>query len=433
MPDDNNSDQSVSGGDHDVTDGNVEPDNTENESGSAEEEWPADTEIGKAEPDSSSMQPPVLNIIAHRNGNMVYGVFFAGKDATIEFETLSGTRNSDVSGGDTMSTVNELIYMIGDRTYSVPVVDGRAVVSVPQNVNGKITFYCVDENGSQSVPIEEYVVSENYLPEIATAIQKDKDGNSYVRVIIEDSSELLSGIREYGYTLDGEVLDPEMNEEEAQWVNLNESFRTLAGFSFDVPLDDLKEHELTVTATDFVGNIAEQTFSVSALPANVINVVMPTNFSMVMFGTDRKEGGLIQGQDIVLCNKSNFPVKVTLKKSKVNLFSEKDELGRRKDCDLTLGLLQAGEDEMSVDLPKGETQDIMSFTLDKAREETDAAALLDESSVNTRLGAVKSPDYALMRVYGSVSQAGWQNGDLNVSFIYTFEKTNDILPQDGQE
>lgn len=429
IPDDNDSvsdgnmDSDVSDGDSSVSGGDENEDSWDHIDGSVDENG-QDDDL-EEDKNNSLSQLPVLNLLSYNNGSLVNDVFFAGKDAEIIFEALSlpETNYDQVSGGDAASYISEMIYSIGEDTYTVQVKDGKAVVSLPQNISGKLTAYCKDANGRKSIITELFVVAENNLPEIVTETQKDSEGNSYVRISIEDKGELFSGIREYGCIFDGNVLDPGVNEDEVKWTELTDDFQALTGLSFNVPLEDRKEHEMTVTATDFAGNVAEQTFVVSALPGGIINVVMPTSFSMVMIGAESEGGGVVQGQDIVLCNKSSFPVKVTVKQTKVNLVSEQDEFGKIKNCDLTLGLLQAGMDEMSLPLPKGEAHDVLTFTLAEASEGTDPAALLDQAGKFSRLGVIKTPDYAAMRIYGSVSQANWQKDDLKVSLIYTFEKT----------
>lgn len=430
MPEEDISSGNMGPEDGDISAGDNRP-GGEDISGNENRPSDDDTDDGlEEEGDTETYKPtdPRLEIFSRNGGSLVDDIFVAGTGA---FYELAVSGSVQVSGGDACD-VQSVVCRIGDTEYTAEVRNGMARFDVPENISAVLEMYCMDETGAVSPLVEEYIISESNLPQLEAGVEWREDNAAFVKVSVKDSGEIQSGIRQYSCTLDGSPVEIGNGGEKTEWMGLTENIQSIAGVEFELPLTDKENHELVVTAVDYAGNMAQETFEVTAA-RDIISVVVPTSFDITLYkGYGEGAEAYVQGDDIVLCNKSDFPVEVSVKQLKINTKSKEDEKGRKKSLNLNLGLLQAGQEEKSIPVADGDNAGVLTFTLAEGREDTDSRQLLSKASEESRVGLIKTPDYAAVRMYGSASYADWKDGDLNVKIVFDFTKAADELTKKSE-
>ena len=348
---------------------------------------------------------------------------------------ISGSVSIDASqkkAEERTQTVTETVHEVK----TVKVTEGTAQIEVPETVNGQMEISYADEAGEEISLLKEYVIAEQQAPDI-TYERTETDEEQGIHVVIADDGGISSGIGEYQCIVDGE-------EAEASEVSVLENAKLANGeqvstaLEFDVLLEE-GTHQIVLSAKDQTGNEAYQEFNITIVSDEVISVVLPTSVGIAMMPYEIENQ--IFGDDIVVCNRSEFPVDVHVSKAEVvvdhtpveasvyQLVLAEQKIGDEvyqletlpKECDVILQLLTVDEDTQSFRLKEGIKDDIVDFSLDKANEKTDVDALFAVQDA----GEVLSPDYAIVNLRGTLSPAAWQDGDLKVRLVFNFEKAKE--------
>lgn len=367
--------------------------------------------------DNESEDMPQLSIISRNGGELNEGVFFAVSGAWYEV-AVSGEK--DVSGGDNLQNPSGTVfYQMNEQKYTAEIKDGKAIVTLPDQAEGQLLIWC-DQNQEE---LSEYIVVEQEAPEVTSTVVEGEEHLSYAEVVIAETGEIVSGIKEYSFLLDGESIDLQPMEDNAVTLDAEWGEWSPSQLTFSLPLMDMKEHELKVYAQDYAGNVTEEVYQVMAEPQGVVSVVLPTSFDISMYPAG-EEPGTIKSSDIIICNKSVFPINVVVKTTTVNIDSDKDTEGKEKNCDINLELLEAEQEKKTVMLQEGEQSDLMTFRLETVSLKTDPDELLTQAAEKKHLKLIHSDDYAAMRLTGSMSAADWKDGDLKVKIVFDFKRAD---------
>lgn len=377
---------------------------------------------------------PKIEISQRTAGYSMGGTFFSLGNSVYEIQV---SEESDTQ-------IQQLYCEIGAEKQMVPVENGTAQITVPENVNGLMKIGYLDE---QDQPVElhtEYVISEKNAPQI-TYERLDTEDGQYAHVIIEESGEIKSGINEYECAVDGAEAVV-MNQGIVKSAVLASGASVPVRLEFDVPLDGEELHSFTVNVSDYTGNVSTVDFNMVALSKDVISVVLPTSFYIGV--CPMEETDQIYSQDIVICNKSEFPIDVNVVKTAVDidqtieegstyqtqvttgsgsqavldLHKEAEQTG--KHCQLKMQLLTAYQEKKEFLLNEGLTENITSFRLSEGWEGTDSQQLLAMDGVDH----VETPDYAIINLRGTLEQQTaeyWRDGDLKVEIVFEFRKASE--------
>ena len=331
------------------------------------------------------------------------------------------------------SSVKELNYQIGGISDTVTVKDGFAVIEVPDTISDHLEIFCIDPNQNKVVIGSEYVVNENIAPTVHYK-KIEKDGKFYALVNIEDHGDIISGLMDCSVYMDGNFIDTSESSV-LETTTLFGEYEVITSRQYTILLENGNAHNFKVTAKDYTGNTITENFSFEKDQKEIVNVVLPTSFNILVLPDD--QGNQLYGEDIVLCNKSSFPVQVDVTSAQVQVdhsiqnpaidFQTNSGVGspiQNKDFDLSLQLLQADNLKKTIRLPEGNTQDVASFVLSGKNPATDFQTL-QKSQVNK----IDSPDYAVLNIRGTIDQNMkycWKNDDLHVKIVFRFNKLSEI-------
>ena len=363
--------------------------------------------------------------IDRTKGSNIGNIFFAEKDSQyiVRFSPES--------------TVNELNYQIGTIFGTVPVKGGFAVIEIPDNVSDYIEIFCTDQSQNKKVLCSGYVVNENAAPTVHYK-KIEKDGKSYAIVTINDYGNVISGLSNCTVCMDGDFIN-ESESSVLEKVSLFDEYEVESSRQYTILLENGKIHNFEVTARDYAGNSVKENFSfemedLETKDREIVNVVLPTSFNILVL-PDAEENQLY-GEDIVLCNKSDFPVQVDVTSAQVQIdhsipddtFPQMNpdigDSALNKNFDLSLQLLQADRPVKSIKLSEGNTDNVASFVLSEQNSATDFEALQ-----KSKISEVDSPDYAVLNIRGTIDQNTknyWKNDDLHVKIVFQFNKLGEV-------
>jgi hypothetical protein len=256
------------------------------------------------------------------------------------------------------------------------------------------------------------VVNECEAPKLLWEVNPD-DSNE-IFIYMEESGEVRSGIGEIQVWSDGEkVLLDEYKSVETGLLSTGKNVVVLAEGILRLPIGD---HEIEVAVSDNAGNIAMETFAVEIRPDDLINVVLPTTFYLGIqpYGEGDRQ---IYSEDIVVENKSDFPIDVDVRSVDVWVNKEIPEDAIRT------GAMETGTDTV-YDLTSVEKTCNLNMYSEWGEEERNydlqegANTGFDEMVVETNSSATISFSGSL----GENSATLWRDGDLRITVLFTFAK-----------
>ncbi len=150
-----------------------------------------------------------------------------------------------------------------------------------------------------------------------------------------------------------------------------------------------------------------------------IQVVLPTDFVVLMYEEPGKEGVQIQSQDIVLVNRSDFSVNIKVKEITYEI-EEGVEWGTNNWLQLNVKEFQ--KEEYTVPC-LGQSFVPFHISLDKKREETNVENLMSAAEAWNPVGEVNSADYSILRLEGAIDSISDLKGkDVEVGIVFEFER-----------
>ncbi|MCM1106126.1 MAG: hypothetical protein NC355_04195 [Blautia sp.] len=403
------------------------------ESGASEEEEDTEGEEGSEEEEPEEEEPvpgPQMEVVSREGGYYMGNTFFAMSTAVYELTVDA-------------ATVSALFCDLNGEVFELPLSNGYASFTLPEIYNGAIRFYTLGLDGSVTAEMTEYVIAEKTVPSLDyTNVTSPTDGTSAVRVYLEDTGEIISGLNNIECMVDG-LSYTEYTPNAFGRVLLCSGEEVVSGVSFDIPLQDDEIHTVEIVAADNAGNILEQSFRVHASQMDVVSVVLPTSFAMTIF--PYASNGNIWGEDIVVANQSEFPVEVMLKSTQIdidhtlpenkiikssvpvgNALEQPIDLTQQpdnniKDAKLNLNLKMFGEENSVLELQEGYSMPGTRFVLEPGNPDTDAAALQNDPNEKS----VISGDYAIVNIRGMIAEGSeymWKDGDIAVALTFTFRR-----------
>lgn len=363
-----------------------------------------------------------IMVVGRNNGSFEQDVFFADKDASYEIQIpLSDEeKDADVS----------IIVKIGESEQEIPVAGEKVCFPIETGQEGYLEIFC-DDAGHEGKVLPDYIVAEETPPVVSYAELESENGEDMV-VSIRDDGEIVSGIRNYEVLLDGETLEgcKEVKTEK----KLPNGTSIYDKVEITIPAGAETGHELSVAAEDQCGNLAEKSISlderedkapqgkenkeqnsIDSQQENIddVFVVVPTDVELKLFTGPNLVKDNVQSQDIMVINKSKFPVQVKVSQIQYEI-KRKD---KKVPSDLSVIVRQYEKKEQIRDLGK---KDSIPFYMElaAAREETDAQELLKKAAEWNPTGSVISPDYGVLRLKGTATQSG----KASVSMVFEFEK-----------
>lgn len=350
------------------------------------------------------------------NGNYERGIFFAGANACYEVNIQD---SSTVSSGNADLHRQEMIcFHIGDTETEVPIVNGKASLPIERGQEGWLEISGSDVSGNAVSELRDYIISEDSLPVISYEVLRDAEQHS-VRLVIEETGGIISGVRNYQCFLDGKTVVVEKVQREEK--ELGNGALVCYKVWFEIPLGDMEGHELVVRAEDNCSNQAEKVILTDGIQKDGISVVLPTDISLMMFNGAENIEGSIQSQDIVLINKSAFPVGVKVNQIAYEIEESEEE---QKECQLAVRIREYNKEESCVAISENEGMEPVFLQLEEGRESTDAKALLQKAAEWNPIGSVLSPDYGVLRLEGTLGKGNWRDGDVKVNVVFEFERVN---------
>lgn len=333
-------------------------------------------------------------------------------------------------------------YQVGALDERVSIENNTAAVTLSAGAGEHLQIWYGDGEG-EHLFLEAYLVIEQQAPEIFYERITKEDGSQYAHIIITESGENLSGIRECQFTVDGEAYVPdEITVSGTCAMPGGEEVPVLQ--EADIPLEGHETHEIQARIWDNAGNPALKTFTMKALPEGVISVVLPTSFRIAIRPYEKGENEQIYSDDVVICNKSVFPVDVEVASAEVEINHAApwgEVLTKRvetdggedpdvldldqgtevllKDCQIRFKLRQAEEETLLLPLSEGLNGSVARFSLKAGQEGTNLQELMGQRYAET----VRSADYAIMNICGNLSEDSgdlWRSGDLRVRLVFRF-------------
>lgn len=154
----------------------------------------------------------------------------------------------------------------------------------------------------------------------------------------------------------------------------------------------------------------------------IIKVVLPTNFAVLMYEEPGVEGMYIQSQDILVINKSNCPVNVKVKDIKYEVTEKM--MRSTESNELNVLIKEFQKEEYSVSFME-ENFTPFYISLDEERAETNAEQLLKKAEGWNPIGPVQNPDYSILRLSGMISDANIREQDVEIGIVFEFERAQD--------
>ncbi len=157
----------------------------------------------------------------------------------------------------------------------------------------------------------------------------------------------------------------------------------------------------------------------------VVEVLLPTEFTVLLYKEPGEDVMKLESQDILLINKSGFPVNVKVKDIKCTIKENTEETG--EDNCLFLRVKEFQKDEYVVPYERG---NFIPFYigLDETGTETDEQQLMKEAEGWNPVGAVESADYSILRLEGKIGNDKLREEDIEVGIVFEFEAA-----QEGKE
>lgn len=404
------------------------------------EEELAEEEVEEVEvlPEEESLLEPEAGSVAVQRvgGYAMGGTFFAMGESSYRLVLAEGEDAQRLG-------ISEVIYQYGEETGVAAVVDGVVDIPIPETVNEELQVYYYNANEEPVLLFSEYVVNELDAP-LINYERVDKNDIQYLHVTMVEQGEVKSGISEAQIMVDGEIAQlPLSNVLKSVELASGQSVPTI--LEYNVELGSGEEHEFEITACDYAGNMNKKEFSMSAVSTEVVSVVLPTTFKINILPYE--EDWQVIGEDITICNCSDFPINVSIDRTYVEVnkiptdvkfveqqldisaddseqcYDLNEYTTGEKNCDLRLDLALNGEQTLSYAIPEGNGEFLTSFELAQHMEDTDVEELKQMAYERE----VTSSDYACVRLRGYLekgSEALWAGGDLKVTLVFNFSKVS---------
>ncbi len=381
-----------------------------------------DGHVSPTAPDNKSD----ITVVGRKNGSFEQDVFFAGKDASYELQV------SSLRHGENRESI---IVEIGDERQEVSVSGGRAEFPIEPGREGYMKILDGDgDEEDEEGELADYIIAEE-IPPVISCAKLERSNSEEMVVSFRDEGEIVSGIQSYEVLLDGAALE-NCTEVKTEKV-LQNGASIYNKVELTIPIGGRDGHELSVTVKDQCGNLAEKIIELGEEDEDVsrekekkeeisvddqqdlsddVLVIVPTDITMKLFTGPNMVEGNIQSQDIMVINKSEFPVRVTASKIRYGVKDGHKEIP----CELSARVRQYKKGEQVYDLRK---KDNAPFSLELAagRKKTDAQGLLNEAAKWNPTGSVESPDYGVLRLEGTAAQSG----KASVGIVFEFEKMDD--------
>lgn len=335
-------------------------------------------------------------------------------------------------------------YQAGALEETAPIVDNTAAVTLSTGAGDHLQMWYATGEG-ENLFLEAYVVIEQQAPEISYERITREDGKQYAHIIVMDAGENLSGIKECQFTVDGQAYIPE-EITQLEMHAMPGGAEVPVKQEVDIPLEGHETHEIQAEILDNAGNPTLEIFSMKALPEGVVSVVLPTSFRIAIRPYEIGENVQIYSDDVVICNKSEFPVdvevssveveinhatpegKIVTKRVPVSEGGSSDVLDLTesmevpmKDCKINFKLREAGKEPLLLLLAEGNNEDVARFTLEAGQEGTNSQELMGQRYVDM----VASSDYAIINICGDLSEGSgdlWRSEDLVVRLVFQFHR-----------
>lgn len=346
-------------------------------------------------------------------------------------------------------------YKAGALEETISIADNIAMITLSAGTGDHLQMWYGDGE-TENLFLEAYLVIERQAPEISYKRITKEDGKQYAHVIIAESGDNLSGLMECQFMVDGEAYIPE--------ETVTSGMHAMPGGEevpvrqeVDIPLEGHETHEIQAEILDNAGNSLLKTFSMKALPEGVTSVILPTSFRIAIRPYETGENEQIYSDDVVICNKSDFPVDVEVSSAEVEInhaapwgeivtkrvetngegnsdvldLAEGTEVPL-KDCKINFKLRQMGKESLLLPLKEGMNETVASFSLEAGQEGTNLQELMGKRYVD----AVNSPDYAIINICGDLSEGSgdlWRSEDLMVRLVFKFHRQELMEEQEEPE
>lgn len=335
-------------------------------------------------------------------------------------------------------------YKAGALEDRASIADNAATVTLSVGAGDQLQMWYGDGE-TENLFLEAYLVIEQQAPEVSYKRITKEDGKQYARVTVTESGENLSGIKECSFLVDGEAYVPEETAT-SEMHAMPGGEEVPVRQEVDIPLEGHETHEIQADIVDNAGNSASETFSVKALPEGVVSVILPTSFRIAIRPYEVGENEQIYSDDVVICNKSGFPVdvevssadveinhaapwgEIVMKRVEVNEGEDSDALDLSegaevplKDCRINFKLRQSGKEPLLLPLEEGTNEAVTRFSLEAGQEGTNPQELMGRRYMDT----VGSSDYAIFNICGDLNEGSgdlWRSEDLVVRLVFKFHR-----------
>lgn len=387
---------------------------TESEEESESEEETEDTEMAET---------PQIRLVSRSGGFYQSNVYYASMDVSYRIEASVAEKENTV--------LPELCYKWGELEGTAEWSDQAADIVLSGERAGFVNIYYVGKDGEKISLVSEYVVSEHTAPQIAVNELQTEAGKR-LHVTIAENGNVRSGIGEYQCFADGEAVEIADAVVTGSGESADGTVVPMT-IEFDLVPADNEEHIYEIDAADVIGNLSVESYGARRAVVeseaedvededDIVIVTLPTTFAIPIYAMENQEQ--IRGENIVIQNRSSFPVDV--KVTNVNVKSA-DTFG----ADMSLAVFEDGGVKRQIALNRGDNNDIVSFVLGEKETEESREALCDDYGKEN----VRSGDYALLSVRGDLRENGldnWQDGDLIVNLVFSFDKAEEDAAE-GQE
>lgn len=376
------------------------------------------------------------------------GTFAAGTICSTEPIVYSIRFNGGVQEGAYVR------YRAGELEQSIPIVDNAATVTLSGGAGDHLQMWYV-EGETENLFLETYMVIEQQAPEISYKRVTKEDGKQYARVSITESGENMSGIKECSFMVDGVAyISDEISTLEVHAMPGGEEVPVRQ--EVDILLEGQGDHEIRAEIFDNAGNPASVVFSMKGLPEGVASVILPTSFRIAIRPYEVGKNEQIYSDDVVICNKSDFPVEVEVssievevnhvapwgeivtKRVEVNGEQSADVLDLEegteaplKDCVVNFKLRQFEKEPLILPLVEGNNESVTRFSLEAGEEGTNPQELMGQRYADT----VRSSDYAIINICGDLGEGSedlWRSEDLVVRLVFKFHRQELSMETEGQ-
>ena len=173
---------------------------------------------------------------------------------------------------------------------------------------------------------------------------------------------------------------------------------------------------LGVSSGDAVQTVSEGD---STQSGDIIKVVLPTEFVVLMYEESDGSGVHLESQDILFINKSEFPVKVNIKDISYEVTAKDSRAVSNKGLNLLVKEYQKEERVISYVAGTFVPFDIL---LGIGNSGMNVDALLKAAESWKPIGEVESADYGILRLEGSIDNVDLREEDVKVGIVFELEK-----------